>query len=126
MSPAEWVKAVIKGLDQTAPRWRHLLPIAGMLLGLERQDASGHAVRRDLMDALVKAKNLVMEEEKEVEQMKEQAQGLSRHCIALVSTYTFDLLPDAHRRYINHDVCVLYTQNGSASWKQPWLTDERV
>ncbi|KAI9767918.1 MAG: hypothetical protein M1840_005411 [Geoglossum simile] len=95
----EWVKAVVKGADDRSPRWKHLLPIAGLLLGFEGQDRGGlpEAVRRDLEGALVMAANLAMEN------VGRREDGLDRFCIALVLNYAFELLSDWRRGDLQYE-----------------------
>ncbi|KAH0548225.1 hypothetical protein GP486_008064 [Trichoglossum hirsutum] len=95
----EWVKAVVKGADERSPRWKHLLPIAGLLLGFEGQGHRGlsEGVRRDLESALVLATNLA------VEQVGRREDGLDGFCIALVLNYSFELLSDRRKRDLHYE-----------------------
>lgn len=96
-----WVRAVIKGADAESPRWRHLLPISGLLLGMERHPIRtfNSGMKGNLCHALVKATNMALEETRETD-------GLPRHCITLVLNYTFEMLPEAQWRQIIHDVFI--------------------
>lgn len=100
--PEEWIRAVIKGADPRSPRWRHLLPIGGLLLGIEKDlgQLFTPGTKRDLVDALVKATNLALQEIK-------HTGDLPGHCITLVSNFTFESVPVAQWNHINQDVCWL-------------------
>ncbi|KAH0536885.1 hypothetical protein FGG08_006288 [Glutinoglossum americanum] len=95
----EWVKAVVKGADERTPRWKHLLVIAGVLLGFEGQERRGlsKGVRQDLEGALVLAANLAMEE------VGRREDGLDGFCIAMVLNYAFELLSDWRRRDLHYN-----------------------
>jgi hypothetical protein len=101
----EWVTAVVRGADDKSPRWRHLLPVGGVICGLEAARSSaasggggnGRGAQRDLLRALVKALNLALLENRAVE-------GLPQRSISLIASYTFDYLPAELFRDINHDV----------------------
>ncbi|QIW99958.1 hypothetical protein AMS68_005476 [Peltaster fructicola] len=60
----EWIRAVVKGADEHSPRWRHILVLAGMLLGFgPREDAVlSRAMRSTLEKSLTNAVNLACEE----------------------------------------------------------------
>lgn len=94
----DWVRALIKSADRKSPRWRHILVLSGLLLGLDSsaqgQSAfpfrdQGGSLRRDIAHALIKALNLAIEEARSTEE------DLSKPCIVLVATYTSDLLSEA-------------------------------
>ena len=55
------------------------------------------STRRSLLDSLVKAVNLALEDHRDHE-------GLAQHCIAFVVNHTFDSLPEARFREMNHEV----------------------
>ncbi|TQS34821.1 hypothetical protein Golomagni_04783 [Golovinomyces magnicellulatus] len=58
----EWVKAVVKGLDERSARWRHTLVIAGIILGMEGQNGQrlSRKLRNDIENAMVTAINLAL------------------------------------------------------------------
>lgn len=95
LSQEAWITAVVKGADDQSPRWRHLLLIGGLLLGIDKQDVSSQ-LRARLESALVLAVNLAFDEigvHKPVE----------GHCVVLVLNYTFELLADHHRAGLDYD-----------------------
>ena len=96
-----WVRAIIQGADTRSPRWRHLLVFAGLLTGFEGRD---HALiptstRRLLGNALVKATNLALDD-------LDASEELGHHSIALVLSYSFEILSDMEKSRIHHDVSV--------------------
>ncbi|RKF58105.1 Peroxisomal membrane protein PEX17 [Golovinomyces cichoracearum] len=58
----EWVKAVVKGLDERGARWRHTLVIAGILLGMDGQNGRilSRKLRNNIENAMVTAINLAL------------------------------------------------------------------
>ncbi|KAI9791103.1 MAG: hypothetical protein M1816_004334 [Peltula sp. TS41687] len=96
----EWIQAVIKGADARSPRWRHLLPIGGLLLGIETNSdhLSTPGIKRDLVNALVEATNLALQENKD-----KDTGDLPGHCITSVWNYTFELVPEARWSYIDQN-----------------------
>lgn len=94
-----WIKAIVHGADDKSPRWRHLLVLAGLLLGFEGQgrEALSWSLKRDLEAGLVTATNLALEELRGRE-------GLSALTVALVLNHTFPLLSESERQKINYDV----------------------
>jgi hypothetical protein len=101
----EWITAVVGGADDKSPRWRHLLPVGGLICGLEAARSSaasggggnGRGAQRDLLRALVKALNSALLENRAIE-------GLPQRSISLIASYTFDYLPAELFKDINHDV----------------------
>ena len=98
----DWATAVIKGLDDRSPRWRHVLVIGGVLLGMEGQDRRGlsRGLRMKLEGAMVKAANLALE-------------GLGHNefsgaeSVVLALNHAFPLLSDTARRDLNYDAFVM-------------------
>ncbi|KAI9830080.1 MAG: hypothetical protein M1826_005073 [Phylliscum demangeonii] len=97
LSSDQWVRAVLTGADRKSPRWRHLLPLAGMLLAVEKGPgvALGAAVRQELVEAWVRALEMALQELKD-------AEGLPAHCIALTATYVVERVPERQRRLIDY------------------------
>ena len=62
---------------------------------------SGDRSIGSLLDSLVEAVNLALDEDGDRE-------GLAQHCIAFVVNYTFDFLPEARFRELNHEVGTLH------------------
>jgi len=98
----EWATAVIKGLDERAPRWQHILVITGILLGMEGQErhALSRALRTNLENAMVTATNLALED-------PASSGNLGSGSITLALNHAFPLLSDNVRRELNYDVLVM-------------------
>ena len=97
LSQEEWVRAVVKGADPQSPRWRHLILLGGLLLGLSngQQDVSPH-LRSKLELALLMASKLSLHE-------SHRTSVLAQHSIAFVLNHTFELLPDHCRTQLDYD-----------------------
>jgi hypothetical protein len=98
----DWATAVIKGADDRSPRWKHLLVIGGVLLGMEYQESGGlsRGLRTKLEGAMVTAANLALEN---------PANGgiLGAESIVLALNHTFPLLSDSVRTGLNYDALVM-------------------
>jgi len=99
LAKEEWVIAVIKGADDRSPRWRHLLVLGGLLLGLEGQYRQGlsASLRRILENATVTALNLALQE-------VELSDELAASSIAVVLGHIYDILSPGHRAEIDYDL----------------------
>lgn len=95
----DWIKAVISGADEHSPRWRHLLAIAGLLLGFgsAEEENLSRSMRSTLESALVTAANLSLEETIEDDEL-----GLAT--ITLVLNHCFPHLPDYERMKLDYDL----------------------
>lgn len=93
-----WVKAVVNGADDKSPRYRHLLLLAGVLLGFEGQDRQGlpSHIRSKLESALVQATQLALND-------LQPSDGIDGYCITMVLNYTFELLSDFERSQLDYD-----------------------
>ena len=92
-----WIRAVLKGLNEKSPQWRHLLPLGGMLLafiGQGQQDLTPN-LRSDLDECFVVALNSVT---------SNPYQSPEEYCATFVMGHVFDLLPEWRRNEIHHDV----------------------
>ena len=112
-----WVKAVVKGADDRSPRWKHLLLLGGLLLGFENQDRHGlpPALRRTLEDAVITAGNLAL-------QTREEDSELSALTTTVVLSNVSDILSDAVRSRIDHDLLLpllvrtMFFTKGGLEW----------
>lgn len=94
----EWAIAVVKGTDgASAPRWRHLCVLAGLLIGFEGQGKISLGLRRKLQGATVKAVNLTLRE-------GEAGSELARNSIAMIMSHLFDLLDHPEKLNLDHDL----------------------
>ena len=98
----DWATAVIKGADDRSPRWRHVLVIGGVLLGMEGQDRQGlsRALTTKLEGAMVTAANLALESPM-------NSGFLGAESIVLALNHAFPLLSDTVRRDLNYDALVM-------------------
>ena len=93
-----WVVAVVKGVDDRSPRWRHLLALGGLFLGSHPQyeaDAPKQ-IQRKLENAMVKATNLAIEE---LGTGNELADG----SVVIALSHCFDILSPSARYQFNYD-----------------------
>jgi hypothetical protein len=93
-----WLKAVVDGADDKSPRWRHLILLAGVLLGFEGQNRQGlpRNLRYKLESALAQATQLALQEDTYLD-------GIAGCCITMVLNYTFEFLSDQNRSRIDYD-----------------------
>lgn len=98
LSRAAWTKAIINGADDRSPRWRHVMVIAGLLIGstAEERDGLTKSLRRSIEAALVNAINLALED-------IGVADETAAHCISVVLNHSFDLLSGYERSRLNYD-----------------------
>lgn len=94
-----WITAVIKGADDQSPRWRHLLVLGGLLLGITSPDGQQiqQSVRHTIEGAIVKAVNLALHG-------KECEDTLAAKTITVVLSHVFDHLGDDHKLGLHHDL----------------------
>lgn len=95
----DWATAVVKGADEKSPRWKHLLVIGGVLLGMEAQGRQGVStgLRLTLENALVTATNLAL-----VDPARDGILGAES--IVLTLNHTFELLSNGIRGLLNYDL----------------------
>lgn len=95
----EWIKAALSGADEHSPRWRHILVIAGLLLGFGRPEEENLSrnMRSTLETALITATNLALEETLEDDEL-----GMASITLAL--NHCFPYLPDHERSQIDYDL----------------------
>ncbi|KAH8803249.1 hypothetical protein F5884DRAFT_804879 [Xylogone sp. PMI_703] len=110
ISSDDWVKAVLKGLDERSSRWQHVLVIAGVLLGMEGQERRSitRGLRTKLEGAIVTAVNLALEEFGTLG-------SLGAGSIVLALNHSFPLLSDAVRSDLNYDVLILLIMDSITS-----------
>uniref|UniRef100_A0A2D3UM73 Related to peroxisomal membrane protein Pex17 n=1 Tax=Ramularia collo-cygni TaxID=112498 RepID=A0A2D3UM73_9PEZI len=94
----DWIRAVVSGADEHSPRWRHLLVIAGLLLGFgpAEDEYLSSSMRSTLENALVNATNLALQETLDDDEL-----GLST--IALVVNHCFSSLSDHARSSLDYN-----------------------
>ncbi|KFX85918.1 hypothetical protein O988_09852, partial [Pseudogymnoascus sp. VKM F-3808] len=99
LGPDEWATAVVKGADDKSPRWRHVLAIAGVLLGMGGQGRRGlsRGLRMSLEGALIMAANLAMEDPRE-------GFFVGGEATLLALNHTFDLLSEQAKSGMRFDL----------------------
>ena len=95
----EWITAVVKGADDRSSRWRHLLPLGGLLLGIAaaEEEHMNQSMRRKVEVAIVRAVNLALRE-------GESEDALAMKSLTVVLSYVFDLLSDDNKFDLDHDL----------------------
>lgn len=98
----DWARAVIKGADNRSARWKHVLVIGGVLLGMEGQERKGlsRGLRATLEGAVVTAANLALE-------ISANSGILGVESVVLALNNTFPLLSDIVRNGLNYDALVM-------------------
>lgn len=98
LSVEDWVKATVQGADEKSPRWRHVLLIGSILLGIEGQNRRvlSTLMRHRLESALVRATNLALHE-------NVSKNGVEVYSIIFVLNHTFHLLSDFERAQIQYN-----------------------
>jgi hypothetical protein len=98
LSSESWTTAVVKGANESSPRWRHALVLGAILLGFtERQPQSlSSSLHSKLESALVTAINLTL-------QSDHRKDALGQYTLAFVLNYTFELLTANNRARLHHD-----------------------
>ena len=93
------MKAVVQGCDDSSPRWRHSIVLAGLLIGFEgRGDHNiSSQSRRVLENAIVKAINMSLTQ-------SELQNEFSANSVSLVLSHVQDILSHYERLNIEHDL----------------------
>ncbi|GAB7340108.1 hypothetical protein MBLNU457_6594t2 [Dothideomycetes sp. NU457] len=124
---AEWVHAVISGLDERSPRHRHLLVLCGLLVGFgpKESDVLPSSLWRTIQSAFVKAANLTL-----ADQGNGEAADLD---VVLAMNHSFPHLSDFERKMLNYDAflpvimhAVLHSDEGLKSGLFLSAVDEDV
>lgn len=95
----DWIEAVIQGADDHSPRWRHLLAIAGLLLGFGNPDDEdiSNSMRHKLESGLVTAANLALEETLDDDEVGCGA-------ITFVLNHCFPIMSNFERSKLDYDL----------------------
>ncbi|KAL6702575.1 hypothetical protein ACN47E_001332 [Coniothyrium glycines] len=102
----EWIKAIVAGADDRSQRWKHLVVLGGLLIGIGNLEEQGmdlywaSAMRRRVEAALVHATNLALVEVRE----RSEADGLGGQTITLVLNHCFGCIADLQRANIDYDL----------------------
>lgn len=94
--PEAWARAVAKGADDRSERWKHLLVLVGVLIGMESDDRRtlSSGLRATVEQAVVTAANLALED-------KPQVQEFGTNSVVLALTYALPVLSDWNKRSLN-------------------------
>ncbi|KAK8159175.1 hypothetical protein IWX90DRAFT_389638 [Phyllosticta citrichinensis] len=97
MIPEEWARAVAKGADERSPRWKHILILAGLLLGSNQEEdcTFSKSLQSSLQRAFVEATNVALEEARE--------DDFGGQCIAMVLNHVFPVLSETERAQLDYD-----------------------
>ncbi|KAF2875067.1 hypothetical protein BDV95DRAFT_486025 [Massariosphaeria phaeospora] len=102
----EWIRAIVAGADDRSQRWKHLVVLGGLLIGIESLEEQGldlywaSGMRKRVEGALVRAANLALVEVRE----RSEGDGLGGQTIALVLNHSFGCLGDTERAQIDYDL----------------------
>ncbi|KAI1878230.1 uncharacterized protein JN550_000412 [Neoarthrinium moseri] len=101
LRPEEWARAVAKGADERSPRWKHLLVLTGILVGMESDErrALSSGLRSTLEQAVVTAANLALQD-------PIQTNEFGRDGVILALTYALPILSDWNKRSLNCDLLI--------------------
>ncbi|CCU82131.1 peroxisomal membrane protein Pex17 [Blumeria hordei DH14] len=94
----DWVKAVVRGLNEKSPRWRHVLVLSGILLGMFNSGEAGisNGLKDTLEHATVTAINLALPQLGSI--------GIiAADSVVLATNHIFPLLTDISRDYLDYD-----------------------
>lgn len=106
LSLDDWIRAIVAGADDRSQRWKHLVVLGGLLIGIGGLEEQGmelywaSSVRKKVEGALVRATNLALVEVRE----RGEADGLGGQTIALVLNHSFGCLSGAERAHIDYDL----------------------
>ncbi|KAF7539327.1 hypothetical protein G7054_g2218 [Neopestalotiopsis clavispora] len=99
LRPEAWARAVAKGADERSARWKHLLVLTGILLGMESNDRRtlSSGLKSTLEQAVVTAANMALAD-------GVQTQELGNSALVLALTYSFPVLSDWNKSALNCDL----------------------
>ncbi|PSN74667.1 hypothetical protein BS50DRAFT_480896 [Corynespora cassiicola Philippines] len=106
LSLDDWIRAIVAGADDRSQRWKHLVVLGGLLIGIGSLEEQGmdlywaSGMRRRVEGALVRATNLSLVEVRE----RSEADGLGGQTIVLVLNHAFGCLPHSERAQIDYDL----------------------
>lgn len=98
LSAPDWLRAVVKGADDSSPRWRHTLLLGGLLLAFQSKDFESlpHDLRNKLEGALVTASNLAL--------LQKESEPNCEIIVVFVLNHTFPVLSNAHQSQVHYDL----------------------
>ncbi|KAK5050560.1 hypothetical protein LTR84_003841 [Exophiala bonariae] len=98
LSVTEWLTAVVKGADDSSPRWRHTLLLGGLLLAFQSKEFEhiSNSLRNTLEGALITASNLAL--------VQKETEPNCEIVVVFVLNHTFPLLSSMHQAQIHYDL----------------------
>lgn len=102
----DWVKAIVAGADDRSRRWKHLIVLGGLLIGMGNLEEQGidlywaAGIRRRVEGALVNATNLALVEVRE----RSEVDGLGGQTITLILNHAFGCINDVERTLLDYDL----------------------
>lgn len=98
VSRENWARAVAKGADERSMRWKHVLVLTGLLMGLEGEErrSLSRGLRATLEHAVVMAANLALEDPL-------HTMELGANAVVLALTYALPVLSESNKRFLNGD-----------------------
>lgn len=106
LSLDDWIKAIVVGADDRSQRWKHLVVLGGLLIGMQNLEEQGmdlywaSAMRKRVEAALVRATNLAVIEVRE----RSESDGLGGQTITLVLNHTFPYIADVEKMHLDYDM----------------------
>ncbi|KAH8673586.1 peroxisomal membrane protein Pex17 [Xylariales sp. PMI_506] len=92
VKPDQWARAVAKGADERSSRWKHLLVLTGILVGMEGEGRRtlSSSLKSTLEQAVITASNLALSD-------RAQTQEYGTYAVILALSYAFPVLSDWNR-----------------------------
>ncbi|KAI4596544.1 hypothetical protein KJ359_005300 [Pestalotiopsis sp. 9143b] len=99
LRPEAWARAVAKGADERSARWKHLLVLTGILLGMESNDRRtlSSGLKSTLERAVVTAANMALGD-------AVQTQEFGTSALVLSLTYAFPVMSEWNKSSLNCDL----------------------
>ncbi|ETS79960.1 hypothetical protein PFICI_07489 [Pestalotiopsis fici W106-1] len=99
LRPEDWARAVANGADERSARWKHVLVLTGILLGMESNDKRtlSSGLKSTLEQAVVTAANMALGD-------AVQTQELGNSAIVLALTYSFPVSSPWNKSSLNCDL----------------------
>jgi hypothetical protein len=102
----DWIRAIVAGADDRSQRWKHLIVLAALLIGIGNLEEQGmdvywaSSMRKLVESALVRATNLALVEVRE----RNEVDGLGGQTITLALNHAFGCLAHVERAQIDYDL----------------------
>lgn len=106
LSLDDWVRAIVGGADDRSQRWKHLVVLGGLLIGIGNLEEQGmelywaSAMRKRVEAALLRATNLALVEVRD----RHEADGVGGHTITLVLNHAFGCISPMERAHVDYDL----------------------